>query len=173
MRNYWYIASILLLLGCTEKQDQPKEKQVEWDKYKSSEMNKGFAEKEARDIQLFLEMRPDWKVEETGSGLRIWIYKEGEGAQPVPGDIAEIEYEISLLSGEVCYGTAADEYEEVQVDQSEIETGVQEALKRMHVGDEAKLIIPSHLGHGLLGDFDKIPPLRSLVVDLKLIGIKK
>jgi FKBP-type peptidyl-prolyl cis-trans isomerase len=109
----------------------------------------------------------------TGSGLQYWIYTEGEGESPEPNDIAEIEYEISLLNGEVCYKTEADEYEEVRVDRSEIESGIQEALKLLQVGDEAKLIIPSHLGQGLLGDFDKIPPLKTLVVDIKLIGIKK
>lgn len=172
MRKWFYIAFVLTLFSCTQEEAKP-EKNVDWDKYKSSQLNKGLAEKEARDIQLYLEMRPDWKMTETGSGLRIWIYTEGDGEQPVPGDVAEIEYDISLLTGEECYGTADDEYEEVLVDHSEIETGVQEALKLMHVGDEAKLIVPSHLGHGLLGDFDKIPPLKSLVIDLKLIGIKK
>ena len=45
-------------------------------------------------------------------------------------------------------------------------------LDGFKVGDKAKLIVPSHLGHGLLGDFDKVPPMRSLVIDIKLIGIK-
>ena len=173
MRNLFYIASLLVLVSCGEEKKPEQPKNIQWDQYKSSRMNKGLADKEARDIQLFLEMRPEWQMKETGTGLRIWIYEEGDGKQPVPGDIAEIEYTITLLSGDTCYATDDDEYEEVRVDHSEIETGVQEALKLMQVGDEAKLIVPSHIGHGLLGDLNKIPPLKSLVIDLKLIGVKK
>lgn len=166
----------ILMLGvvtaCNEDVKEEAEKPFEWNNKKSSNLNKSLSQKEADDIRLFLEMRPDWDMTETGSGLQIWIYKEGDGPTPQPEDFAEIEYEITLLSGELCYKTEENEYEEVRVDRSDIETGVQEALKLMRVGDEAKLIVPSHLAHGLLGDLDKIPPLRSLVIDLKLIGIK-
>ena len=161
-----------ILLGCGGAEPEEREIPMDWDTKKSSGFNKGLSQKEADDIRLYLEMRPDWNMVETGSGLRIWIYEKGEGLTPEPEDIAQIEYEISLLTGEVAYETEDDEYEEIRVDHSDIETGIQEALKLMRVGDEAKLIVPSHLGHGLLGDLDKIPPLRSLVIDLKLIGIK-
>ena len=86
--------------------------------------------------------------------------------------MAEIEYSITLLDGTVCYETASDEYEELIVDNSEIESGVQEGIKKMTIGDRAKLIVPSHLGHGLVGDLDKIPPLTTLVIDIHLIGIE-
>jgi len=167
---------VILALGaitaCNEEQKAKPEKTINWNNKKSSSLNKGLSQKEADDIRLFLEMRPDWKMKQTGSGLQIWIYKEGDGPTPQPEDYAEIEYEITLLSGELCYKTEEDEFEVVRVDRSDIETGIQEALKLMQVGDQAKLIVPSHLGHGLLGDMDKIPPLRSLVIDLKLIGIR-
>jgi FKBP-type peptidyl-prolyl cis-trans isomerase len=173
----WVKSIVIVLLAslissCSEPKTNKQESPVDWNSRKSSRLHEGLSQKEADDIRLFLEMRPEWEMEETGSGLRIWIYEEGDGSIPEPNDVAEIEYEISLLSGELCYKTADDEYEEVRVDRSDIETGIQEALKLMQVGDRAKLIVPSHIGHGLLGDLDKIPPLRSLVIDLKLIGIK-
>lgn len=161
------------MVGCSDEPKAEKKKPVNWNSHESSKFNKSLAEREARDIQLFLEMRPDWEMRETGSGLRIWIYEAGNGESPVPGDIANIEYTISLLDGTECYKTEEGYHEEVRVDKSDLETGVQEALKLMQVGDEAKLIVPSHIAHGLLGDLDKIPPLKSLVIDLKLIGIKK
>ena len=57
------------------------------------------------------------------------------------------------------------------IDKSDIESGVQEGIKKMRVGDKAKLIIPSHLAHGLTGDMEKIPPLSVIVVDIHLIGL--
>lgn len=173
MSSKWiYIVLLGVLFSCGEKDAKQEGQPMNWNTKKSSDFNKSLSEKEADDIQMYLEMRPDWKMTQTGSGLQFWIYKNGDGAIPEAEDIAEIEYEITLLTGDVCYKTEDDEYEEVRVDHSDIETGIQEALKIMKVGDEAKLIVPSHLGHGLLGDFDKIPPLKSLIIDLKLIGIK-
>jgi FKBP-type peptidyl-prolyl cis-trans isomerase len=58
--------------------------------------------------------------------------------------------------------------DEFIVDKSNVETGVQEAIKLMKVGDRAKLIIPAHLAHGITGDMNKIPPISTLIVDLKL-----
>jgi hypothetical protein len=43
----------------------------------------------------------------------------------------------------------------------------------MSEGDKAKFIIPSHLGHGLLGDFRKIPPLQVLVINIEIVKITK
>jgi FKBP-type peptidyl-prolyl cis-trans isomerase len=77
------------------------------------------------------------------------------------------------LDGTSCYKTNSDEFEEFVIDKSDIESGVQEGIKKMRVGDKAKLIIPSHLAHGLIGDMDKIPPLTVIVVDIHLIGLIK
>lgn len=162
---------IMGLVACSEKKEEPKP-DINWSKQQSSNLSKNLSVSEDIDIKLYLEMRKDWKMEKTGSGLQYFIYEKGDGKQAEPGDVAEIEYSITLLDGTECYKTEADEYEELVVDKSEIESGVQEALKLMHVGDKAKLIIPSHLGHGLIGDMDKIPPLTTLVIDLSLTGIK-
>jgi FKBP-type peptidyl-prolyl cis-trans isomerase FkpA len=167
----FYIILCVSLGSCREK---PKaKKHIEWSKEHSTELNKKIALEEELDIRIYLEMRKDWKMDKTGSGLQYYIYHQGEGKKPVPGDVVEIEYVISLLDGTECYRTKEDEYEELMVDKSEVETGVQEGLKKMKVGDKAKMIVPSHLGHGLLGDRDKIPPLTTLVIDIHLLGIKK
>ena len=112
-------------------------------------------------------------MEKTGSGLQIFIYENGIGDSVYSGEIADIEFAITLLDGTECYKTASDEYQEVLVDQSEAETGLQEAIKKMRVGDRAKLIIPSHIGHGLIGDMNKIPPLTTLVVDVNILGSRR
>lgn len=169
--KYLFIFLFFIFTACSpDEEKNPPE--INWTKENSTQLSKEIAQQEEIDIQLFLEMRKDWKVLKTGSGLRYYIYEHGEGESPKPGDIAEIEYSVKLLDGTECYATEPDEYEELKVDQSTVETGVQEGLKLMKVGDRAKLIIPSHLGHGLLGDLDKIPPLNTIVVDIHLLGIR-
>ena len=172
MKFVQYIAiSALLFSSCGEEPEQ--EPEVEWTKEHSYQYGHQIAKDEQMDIRIFLEMRPEWDMETTGSGLQYWVYEaRDDGEAPVIGDIVEFELKVTLLDGTECYGTGEDEYQETRIDQSEAESGIQEGLKRMKVGEKAKLIIPSHLGHGLLGDFDKIPQLHTLVVDLYLTGIK-
>lgn len=169
--KYLSFTFLFLLFACESEPENPTP-EINWTKENSTELSKQIALQEEIDIQLFLEMRSDWDVQKTGSGLRYYIYENGDGESPKPGEIAEIEYSVKLLDGTECYSTEADEYEELRVDKSTIETGVQEGIKLMKVGDRAKLIIPSHIGHGLLGDMDKIPPLNTIIVDIHLLGIK-
>ena len=112
-------------------------------------------------------------MEETGTGLQYFIYKHGEGEFAKTRKLAEVKFKINLLNGEECYQTNANETEQFEIDHSEVESGIQEGIKRMRVGDKAKMIIPSHLAHGLVGDMNKIPPLTTIVVDLELINLLK
>jgi len=166
--------SILILLlifaACgEEKKEMP---EINWDQEKSTKFNKELAIEEEINIKLYLEHHRSWQMTKTGSGLQYYIYEHGTGERTgAVGEIAQVEMKISLLDGTECYATKSDEYEEFVIDKSDIETGIQEGIKKLKVGDKAKLIIPSHLAHGLVGDMDKIPPLSTLVVDIKLIGL--
>lgn len=161
--------SLFLLFSCSE---EPKEeKPIKWSNKQSTDLHKTLAAEEEIDIKLFLAQHGDWKITKTGSGLQYYIYEKGEGPQPKDGDIAEIEFTITLLDGTQCYKTAPDEVEEFVVDHSEIESGIQEGVKLLHKGDKVKFIIPSHLAHGLVGDMNKIPPLTPIVVDFYLRDI--
>ncbi len=162
---------MLGLISCESNTDI--EKPVRWSNESSIELNKAIMEEEEINIKLFLAQHSDWNMKKTGSGLRYMIYKAGDGDLGKKGETAMVSYKISLLDGTVCYETEEDEYREYKIDHSDIETGVQEALKLLHVGDHSKLIIPSHIAHGLTGDMNKIPPLSTLVIDLHLIGLKK
>lgn len=167
------ILSLLLLFSCAEEVE--KKPEVNWSNKHSIDLSKEITIQEEIDIKLFLEMHKDWEMTITGSGLQYYIYEHGDidtSYTPLPGNVARIEYKITMLDGTLCYKTEDDEYENFKVDRSEIESGVQEGIKKMTIGDRAKLIIPSHLGHGLLGDRNKIPPLTPLVIDIYLTGIK-
>jgi FKBP-type peptidyl-prolyl cis-trans isomerase FkpA len=157
---------VFLVFSCN---NQPKkEKAIDWNNEKSTQMNKQFSAEEEVEINLYLARKPQWKMQKTGSGLRYFIYEKGTGNPAVSDDYVDIEYTITLLDGTSVYSTKSDEVEEFKVDKSEIESGIQEAFKLLREGDKAKLIIPSHLAHGLVGDMSKIPPLSTLIVDISI-----
>lgn len=171
MNRLLLLIGIFSLLSCDPKEDETPV--INWNQEKSTEFNKELVIEEEIQIKVFLEQHKDWKIEKTGTGLQYYIYKNGDGEQAKEGMSAQVEMDVKLLDGTDCYKTAKDEFEEFVIDRSNIETGIQEGIKKMKVGDRAKLIIPSHLAHGLVGDMDKIPPLTVIVVDIHLIGLVK
>ena len=159
-----------IFIGCSEKEESPKVK-INWTKENSIELNKRIALEEKIAIKLFLAQHQDWSIIESGSGLQYFIYEKGIGPSITVGSVIDVEYSVSKLDGTLCYKTSDDKVVEIVVDHSQVETGIQECLKKMKEGDKAKMIIPSHLAHGLTGDMDKIPPLTPIVVDLHVIEI--
>ena len=170
MRNKAFFL-LLLLLSCTSEKEETIE--VDWTKEKSMELNKTIAAEEKIAIKLFLAQHADWKLIETGTGLQYFIYEKGDGVAIKVGSKVDVKYKVTQLDGTVCYETGEDEVLEVVVDHSQVESGVQEGLKKMRIGDKAKMIIPSHLAHGITGDLNKIPPLTPLVVDIQVIELVK
>lgn len=171
MIKSFFVFSFLTILVACDNSDGEK-RPPNWNNEKSVKMNKELAVDEDIAIRMYISQHSNWKVEETGSGLRIIRLKEVTGELAKSGKEAEVEYKVTLLDGTVCYETAKEELDVFKIDQSNIETGIQEGIKKMHVGEKVKLIIPNHLAHGLVGDLDKIPPLTTLVVDIKLVGLK-
>lgn len=161
---------VLTLFSCSNNE---KEKVItpHWTQEKSTEINKRFMEEEEMRIRLYLNQRKNWKITKTGTGLRYWIYEKHDGPTAKEGDQVQVKFNITLLDGTDVYKTGDDDLSSFKVDHADIESGVMEGVKYLSEGDKAKLILPSHIGHGLLGDFHKIPPLEVLVIDIQLVKI--
>ena len=173
MKNSWILytaVSLFLFSSCNE---EINETPVKWTKEQSMELNKIWSEEEKYAIDKFLERRPDWKMTETGTGLLYMKYIEGDGDSAKSGYYAKVDFTISLLDGTICYSSDSTGSESFLIDRSQVESGLQEGIKFMRVGDKAKFIIPSHLAHGLIGDMNKIPPLETVVFDIHLIALER
>lgn len=105
------------------------------------------------------------EMEQTGTGMRYAILKEGTGAPVRRNEQIHIKYETYYITGDLVYTTD----KKMIVGKGGIESGLEEAILLMKRGDEAKIILPSHLAFGFLGDQNKIPPRTILVYKLKII----
>jgi FKBP-type peptidyl-prolyl cis-trans isomerase FkpA len=163
---------LFVLFSCNEKKPIPIDNN-EWSKQKSVDFNQEINEREVIQIALFLDHHTEYKMSQTETGLRYMIYKDSLGnVKPAIGQQVYLSLKISLLDGTQCYASEELEDEVFVVDKSDKESGLNEAVKLLSIGDKAKLILPSHLAHGLLGDFDKIPPQSILLIDVQLNNIK-
>jgi FKBP-type peptidyl-prolyl cis-trans isomerase FkpA len=168
------IGIVLFLASCGSNETQDKKPKVVYvDSIKKplENVNKKLVKNENQEIKDFI-ARYNWNMSETGTGLRYLIYKKGNGASAKKGKIAKFNYEVKLITGEVCYSSKTDGPQEFLIGKGGVVSGLEEGILLLKVGDKAKFIIPSHLAFGLLGDEDKVPKRATLVYDLELLEVK-
>ncbi len=160
---------LTLLIGCadpaqTEAQPTKKEDLIEG--------NKARVSQEKKRIDSYVKRR-DWEMTETGTGLYYMIYDslQAEGNRAENNDIVTVVYKVLLLDGTLCYETTEGP-ETLKIGKAQAESGVQEGLTYLRKGDKARLIIPPHLAHGLLGDMNKIPGNTVIMYDIEIVNIQ-
>jgi FKBP-type peptidyl-prolyl cis-trans isomerase FkpA len=163
---------ILCFLSCSDSSKDNRMAKTKGSEFKKPllKANKGLIVKERDEIDAYV-LRRNWQMEKSGSGLRYMIYKKGAGEIAIAGKYALINYKITLLDGTECY-RSKDKPERFLIDRDNVESGLHEAIKLMHEGDKAIIILPPHLAHGLIGDQDKIPPLSTIIYDVELVAVK-
>ena len=179
-KNQYRYASIFVLLilsvcaticGCV-RAPAPEQKQISSSFIDASRINanKKAIESEDQQIRLYIS-RMGWKMKETGTGLRYLITKRGNGPKTKAGKIARLDYEIRLISGELCYSSQQTGPKEFRIGSGGVESGLEEGILLLHKGDRAKFILPSHLAFGLVGDQDKIPGRCTIIYDVHLLDL--
>lgn len=162
---------ITLVTSCSHR--KPNTHSIETSKQLNESLvkaNKLYVKNESNDIDQYIK-RHNWKMNTTGTGLRYFIYKNGNGMLATSGKTARVNFKISLLDGTLCYSSEKLGAKEFLIDRDNIESGIHEGVKYLHVGDKAFFILPSHLAHGLIGDENKIPPRSSVVYEIELLSI--
>jgi FKBP-type peptidyl-prolyl cis-trans isomerase FkpA len=175
--NWLFFIAILLLAGFTNCSSNPKEvKQVEIDpavlKEQLLEANKKVVGTEDEQIRSLIQ-RYGWKMQETGTGLRYFVYYNGNGPKALKDWTVKINYEVRLITGDLAYSSKEKGPKEFRIGSGGVESGLEEGILLLNVGDKAKFIFPSHLAWGLIGDQDRIPPKSTLIYDVEVIELKK
>ena len=168
-----YSLFLLLLHGCVCTTEEEKEVPVSPD-YVEKHMegaNVLLTMSEEDQIQDYID-RYSLPMNRTGTGLRYYIYKNGSGRKIENNTIVRFNFKVQLLNGYVCYDSKTDGYKEALIGKADVVSGLEEGLKYMREGDSAKLIIPSHLAYGLLGDQDKIPTRATLIYDVEILQVR-
>jgi FKBP-type peptidyl-prolyl cis-trans isomerase FkpA len=135
------------------------------------DINREFARDERQMIESYIEQH-GLEMASTGTGLRYFIYEEGQGEMALNGQTASVNYKVSLLNGDEVYSSAENGVKEFLIGRDNVETGIHEGILHMNVGSKGIFILPSHLAHGLSGDNDRIPPRSSVVYDIELLSLK-
>ncbi len=159
----------VLALSCHHQPNLPEEEALT-NNYREQliSVNEKLLKEEDELINAFIR-RYGWDMIKTGTGLRFMIYAKGEGPAARDGNRATVRYSVVLLNGDTCYPSILKSF---LLGKDKVEAGLDEGIRMMHVGDEAKFILPSHLAFGLMGDHQSIPQKATLVYDVHLLELK-
>lgn len=141
-------------------------------------------EREKRLLSQYLEQN-NITAEPLSNGIYFLESVPGTGETPVTGDYVIVEYTASLIDGKV-FDTTSEEIAAMKGILSSsvlygnakfklLNTsvkGIEEGLKLMKEGGEARLIIPSRLGYGSTTN-SKVPAYSTLIYDIKLNKVIK
>lgn len=171
MRGLQFLIITLIVTGCAcgqkEAANQPPPKNLD---EQLIQANKAMAEQEDEDINSYVD-RAGWDMVTTGRGLRYWIYEEGEGEPGKYGQVAVFNYETKLITGKLCYSSDSTGTKQFLIGKGGVESGLEEAMLLLRKGDKAKIILPSHLAFGMVGDDNCIPKRATLIYDLEMLDL--
>ncbi|HSS21265.1 MAG TPA: FKBP-type peptidyl-prolyl cis-trans isomerase [Pyrinomonadaceae bacterium] len=117
--------------------------------------------------------RPASAAVTTPSGLTYLITKKGTGRQPKAGETVIVHY-TGLLANGVKFDSSRDNNQPFafKLSAGRVIKGYDEGVGKLHIGDEAILIIPPRIGYGAKGAGGVIPPNATLIFIIELLDIK-
>ena len=122
------------------------------------------AKSEETEIDGYVKRRRWTDMKRMENGLRIWEYQKGEKAINYDDEVV-FSYSVQSISGKDIY---VNELDTIVVGRNEPNIGLDKAMLFLHHGSKAKLILPSHLGYGFIGDSDRIGTNMILVYDIEI-----
>jgi FKBP-type peptidyl-prolyl cis-trans isomerase FkpA len=169
------IAVVLILsISCSNEPEKKKrltrEEMAQYNKSLET-ANKYLTTLDAERIENYYKRR-NWEMKVTETGMWYQIYQKGNGSKAKEGQIAVLNYRISLLDGTLCYSSDSTGAKEFAIGHGGVESGLEEGILLLRIGDKARFILPPYKAHGLIGDMDKIPARSIIIYELELLDLK-
>jgi FKBP-type peptidyl-prolyl cis-trans isomerase len=105
----------------------------------------------------------------TDSGLVYFVVAEGSGANPAPSDVVTVHYRGTLPNGTV-FDSSRDRGQPASFGLDQVIPCWTEAVQKMKVGGQARIVCPPGLAYGAEGR-PGIPPNAPLVFEVELLEI--
>lgn len=109
-----------------------------------------------------------------GNGMYYIKLRDGKGVTPDSGSIALLNYRGNFLNGR-CFDFfyESQPFEWMVGQEEQLIKGLEMGVHRMHEGEKAKFIIPSHLAYGSTGSANGIvPPFTTVIYEVELLKVQ-
>lgn len=163
---------LLLLLSSCQHQEKTDNQEVSRKEITNAMLNanRDFVTEEEQQI-IDLLKRYKWNMTRTETGLRYMVFQKGTGTKVHLGDDIQLKYSCKLITGDEIYNSDSDGLMQFKVGKGGAVSGIHEAILFMNRGDKAKIIVPSHLGYGLIGDNNRVPIRSTLIYEIEILDL--
>lgn len=121
-------------------------------------------------------IKSDPKVKYLASKKGYWyrydIRNEKDTLRPKKGDIANFDYEILDMKGNVLYSEVELRPQTYIVDKQNIIMGLRDGIKLMHKNEKITFLFPSHMAYGYRGDTKLIKSNQPIICTVTLHDFK-
>ncbi len=165
-----------MILGCSQQQArQPVNRSTGSFMKESIERNKKLVAGEEGKIDSIIKSNP--KIQYIASNKGYWyrydVRNTRDTLRPRKGDIANFNYEVKDLNGNVIYTELELRPQTYYVDKEQkIIIGLRHGIKLMRKNETVTFLFPSHLAHGYHGDDRRIGHNEPLMVTVNLTDFK-
>lgn len=163
-----YIIMALTLLAAACRQvpvvelDEPKGDSL---KENMINANRYISQGEEAQIDAYVERR-GWHMQRLTCGARV-METTGGTLQPIDyEETVVIRYNVEAINGETVYRDVTDT---VTVGRLQPTRGLDAALRTLHHGSQAVVILPSEQAYGVVGDGDRITTRMILIYKLNVL----
>lgn len=134
--------------------------------------NRIIAQSEEQQIDAYLARR-GWPTKRLQGGVRVSEMGTGGTLQNSPiayEDTVDIVYSVLTLGGDTIY---SHREESVVAGHLKPTRGLDAALRSLHDGEQAMVVVPSEQAYGVVGDGDRVRTRTVLVYDVEIKSVKK
>lgn len=140
----------------------------------SAARNKKLVAGEEGKIDSIIKSNP--KIKYLASKKGYWYHyevrNERDSLRPKKGDIAQFDYEIQDLKGNVLYSEVELRPQTYAVDKQNIMMGLRDGIKLMRKGEKVTFLFPSHMAYGYRGDTKRIKNNQPIICKVTLNDFK-
>ncbi len=123
--------------------------------------------------QILRVEEPEPEQQTTSSGLAYTILTPGEGPKPQQNDVVTVHYTGKLADGTVFDSSyETDEPVHITLGEDEVIPGLEEAIKLLHEGAKATVVIPPQLAYGEEG-YGPVPGNETISFQLELLHVRE
>ncbi len=133
--------------------------------------NQVVNEKEIQQIKGYIGRR-NWQMTQLKVGVFIEELEKGKGKIINSNSIVRLDCKIELLDEKKVFDSKIDGEKVINIGKEQSVIGLVYALEGRAEGAKLRVVIPSFLAYGLVGDGDKIPKKASLVYKIEIKEVK-
>jgi gliding motility-associated peptidyl-prolyl isomerase len=176
LKSYFLLTiAILALVSCKQQQARMPVSRSSGEFLNASvERNKKLIKGEEGKIDSIIKSNPSVKYLTSQKGY--WYYYEtkndADTLRPKKGDVANFDYEIKDLDGNVIYSQLELKPQTYVVDKQNIMMGLRHGIKLMHKNEKVTFLFPSHMAFGYHGDNRRIGTNEPLICTVTLNDFK-